>query len=96
MANSKTNKKKGAKQPPARRIALVMVDTAGILALLKEGLKMRVNFEIIKGLPEDAVAEHVFFDNQREGWCIIVRSASFEPVQFGMLPPTLPVEIEVK
>lgn len=95
MANSRTNPKKGAKQQEARRIALIIFKPADILVLFKEGGVFRENFKVIKGLPDDAVLEHLFFDNQREGWCMIVRSESFEPVEFGLMPPTLPVRIEV-
>lgn len=78
-----------------RNIALLFVEPAGFAAMFKKGLKFRANMEIVKGLPEDAVLEHIFLDNQRGGICMIIRSKEFAPVQMGVLPPTLAVEIEV-
>lgn len=78
-----------------RNLALLFVEPAGFAAMFKEGLKFRANTKIVKGLPEDAVIEHIFLDNQRAGIMIIVRSKEFAPVQMGVMPPILHVEIEV-
>lgn len=92
---SNNNRKKPKMTQEARRIALIIFKPADILVLFKEGAAFRENFKVIKGLPEDATLEHLFFDNNREAWCMICRSESFEPVEFGLMPPSLPVEIQV-
>lgn len=88
--------KQGQKEKiKTRNIAILFVEPAGFAAMFKEGLKFRANMEIIKGLPKDAVLEYIFMDQQRGGVCLLVRSKEFAPVQMGVLPPTLHVEIEV-
>lgn len=78
-----------------RRIKLAMINPPDFMALFKKGGKIRTGFKVIKGLPADAKILNIAYDNMRGAICVIVESETFDEVEVGVLPPNLPVEIDV-
>ena len=77
-----------------RRFKTLWVAPAQFMALFKEGLKVREDFEIIEGLPDDAQLLGVMYDVTRNGIAMVVSSSKFPEVKKGEQAPFLPVSIK--
>lgn len=88
------NKMKGLKVP-TRRVKMFMVKPDDFMFLFTKGLKWRKNTTIMEGAPDDAQVIAVAADSIRNGIMLVVQSASFEEVPINVLPPVVPIEINV-
>lgn len=93
-----TKKKPAPKNKPAkpRRIKLVMVNPANFMSLFKTGMRVKKNFEVVKGIPRDATILTISYDAARAAIIVILESEDFDEVPVGDIPPSIPIEIDVK
>lgn len=84
-----------AKDVPKRRAAMLMVKPSEFMFLFTKGLKFQKNFKVIKGVPEDAKVIAVAPDSIRNGIMIVVTSKEFDEIPINVLPPVIPVDIDL-
>lgn len=84
-----------AAEVPKRRAAMLMVKPGEFMFLFTKGLKFQKNFQVIKGLPEDAKLIAVAPDSIRNGIMLVVTSREFEEIPINVLPPVIPVDIDL-
>ena len=80
---------------PKRRVAMLMVKPGEFMFLFKKGLRFQKNFKVIEGLPEDAKLISVAPDSIRNGIMLVVQSSEFDEVPITVLPPIIPVNIDL-
>ncbi len=80
---------------PKRRVAMLMVQPGEFMFLFTKGLRFQKNFKVIKGVPDDAKVIAVAPDSMRNGIMIVVTSSEFEEVPINVLPPVIPVDIDL-
>jgi len=74
-----------------RRYKMVYVAQEYLLELLRTGTKL--SFEILSGVPQDAVYVRDFYDNESGGTAFVFFHPDFEPVQVGCEIPRLDVVV---
>lgn len=84
-----------ASEVPKRRAAMLMVKPGEFIFLFTKGLRFQKNFKVIAGLPEDAKVISVAPDSIRNGIMIVVTSNEFEEIPINVLPPVIPVNIDL-
>lgn len=80
---------------PTRRVRMLMVNPTDFMFLFTKGLKFRKNYKIIKGVPDDAQVIAVAPDSIRNGIMLVVQSSEFDEIPINVLPPTIPVDIDL-
>ena len=84
-----------ASEVPKRRAAMLMVKPGEFMFLFTKGLRFQKNFKVIKGVPEDAKVIAVAPDSIRNGIMIVITSKEFEEIPINVLPPVIPVDIDL-
>lgn len=82
-------------ETPTRRVKMLMVNPADFMYLFTKGLKVRKGFQLIDGIPDDAVLIQVAADPVRYGIMLVVESESYEPVPVSVMPPVELVGIQL-
>jgi hypothetical protein len=80
---------------PKRRAAMLMVKPGEFMFLFTKGLRFQKNFKVIEGVPEDAKVIAVAPDSIRNGIMIVITSSEFDEIPINVLPPVLPVNIDL-
>jgi hypothetical protein len=80
---------------PKRRVAMLMVKPGEFMFLFTKGLRFQKNFKVIAGVPDDAKVIAVAPDSIRNGIMIVVTSKEFEEIPINVLPPVIPVDIDL-
>lgn len=80
---------------PTRRVRMFMVKPDDFMFLFTKGLKWRKNTRIVAGAPDDAQVIAVAPDSIRNGIMLVVQSATFDEIPINVLPPVVPIEIDV-
>lgn len=73
---------------------MLFVDPASFMALFKEGLRVRENYQIIKGVPEDAQLLGTARDPKTGGVILVLYSKTFEQIPEGKQFPVIKVAIK--
>ncbi len=76
-----------------RRIRILLIDGAAMMAMFKEGLKVRQDYKIIKGVPSDAQLMGVSIDHATGCPVMVVWSSEFENIPEGKQFPRIQVQI---
>lgn len=84
-----------AAEVPKRRVAMLMVKPGEFMFLFTKGLRFQKNFKVIAGVPEDTKVISVAPDSIRNGIMIVVTSKEFEEIPINVLPPVIPVDIDL-
>lgn len=80
---------------PTRKVRMLMVNPSDFLYLFTKGLKVRKRFQIISGVPDDAMLLAISADPIRHAIVLVVQSESYEPIPTTDMPPIEMVEIEL-
>lgn len=84
-----------ASEVPKRRAAMIMVKPGEFIFLFTKGLRFQKNFKVIQGIPDDAKVIAVAPDSIRNGIMIVITSKEFEEIPINVLPPVIPVDIDI-
>ena len=91
----KVGEKFKAADVPKRRAAMIMVKPGEFMFLFTKGLRFQKNFKVVKGVPDDAKVISVVPDSIRNGIMIVITSQEFEEIPINVLPPVIPVDIDL-
>lgn len=80
---------------PTRRAKMLMINPADFVFLFTKGLKFRKNYQVIKGVPEDAKIITAVADSARNGIMLVVQSDEYDEVPMTVLPPVEMVSIDM-
>lgn len=80
---------------PKRRVAMLMVKPGDFMFLFTKGLRFQKNFKVIEGVPDDAEVIAVAPDSMRNGIMLVIQSQEFDEVPMTVLPPIIPVDIDL-
>ena len=78
---------------PTRRARMLMVNPADFMFLFTKGLRVRKQFELIEGVPEDAKLLTIAAEPVRGGIMMVVESEEYEEIPINVMPPIQMVRI---
>lgn len=77
-----------------RRVQILAIDAATFLGFFKEGLRMKAGYQVIKGVPEDAIVLGTSIDYDTGAPILVVWSSKFPQVAKDKKFPFVQVELK--